>query len=65
MISLKGSRFLVACENYESKVFIIDSGKYKEVTNELQEADKIELIDDLIYAISDLVKTLNELTMFD
>ena len=65
MISLKGSRFWVACENYESKVFIIDNGKYKEVTNELSEDDKTELIDDLIYAIYDLVKTLNELTLFD
>lgn len=59
MISLKSSRFLIACDNFESKVFIIDSGKYKEVTNELSEADKMELIDDLIYAITDLVKTLN------
>ena len=58
MISLKSSRFLVACDNYDSKVFIIDSGKYKEVTNELSEADKAELIDYLIYAINDLVKNI-------
>lgn len=57
MISLKASRFLVSCENYESKVFIINNErKYKEVTNELSEKDKDELIDDLIYAITDLVK---------
>lgn len=57
MISLKASRFLVSCDNYESKVFIIDSGrKYKEVTNELSDDDRSELIDDLIYAISDLIK---------
>lgn len=59
MISLMASRFLVACYNYKYKVFIIYNGKYKEVTNELEEADKSELIDDLIYAISDLVNTLN------
>ena len=54
---LKASRFLVSCENYESKVFIINNErKYKEVTNELSEDDKTELIDDLIYAITDLVK---------
>lgn len=55
MISLKGSRFLVSCENYESKVFINNGSKYKEVTSELSEKDKDELIDDLIYAISDLL----------
>lgn len=60
MISLKASRFLVSCDNYEPKVFIIDSGrKYKEVTNELSAGDKVELIDDLIYAISDLIKSRN------
>ena len=28
MISLKGSRFLVSCENYESKVFINNGREY-------------------------------------
>lgn len=56
MISLTGSRFLVSCENYESKVFINNGREYKEVTNELSEDDKTELIDDLIYAITDLMK---------
>lgn len=56
MISLKGSRFLVSCENYKSKVFINNGREYKEVTNELSEDDKTELIDDLIYAIIDLMK---------
>lgn len=61
MISLKASRFLVSCENYESKVFIINNErKYKEVTNELTEEDKTELIDDLIYALCHEV-TKNEL----
>ena len=56
IISLKGSRFLVSCENYESNVFINNGREYKEVTNELSEDDKTELIDDLIYAITDLMK---------
>ena len=56
MISLKASRFLVSCEDYKSKVFINNGKEYKEVTNELSEEDKTELIDDLIYAISDLLK---------
>lgn len=56
MISLKSSRFLVSCGDYTSKVFINNGKEYKEITNELTEDDKDELIDDLIYAISDLVK---------
>ena len=55
MISLKGSRFLVSCDDYKSKVFINNGKEYKEVTNELSEDDKNELIDDLIYAITDLI----------
>lgn len=56
MISLKGSKFLVSCEDYTSKVFINNGKEYKDITNELSEDDKDELIDDLIYAISDLLK---------
>lgn len=56
MISLQSSRFLVSCENYESKVFINNGKEYKEVTHDLSEDDKNELIDDLIYAITDLIK---------
>ncbi|RGM75589.1 hypothetical protein [Agathobacter rectalis] len=56
MISLQGSRFLVSCENYESKVFINNGKEYKEVTHDLSGDDKNELIDDLIYAITDLIK---------
>ena len=33
MISLKDSRFLVSCENYEAKLFIKNGKEYKEVTN--------------------------------
>ena len=54
MLSLKGSRFLVSCDNYESKVFINNGNTYEEVTEKLSETDKDELIDDLIYAIIDL-----------
>lgn len=57
MISLKGSRFLVSCENYESKVFINNGKEFQEITSELSEDDKDELIDDLIYAINDLLKS--------
>ena len=56
MFSLKGSRFLVSCVDYESKVFVNNGKEYKEVTNELSEDDKDELISDLIYAISDLLQ---------
>ena len=61
MISLKASRFLVSLDkDYEAKVFIINNDrKYKEVTNELSEDDKDELIGDLVYAITDLMKNIN------
>lgn len=54
MLSLKCSRFLVSCDNNESKVFINNGKSYEEVTEKLSESDKDELIDDLIYAIVDL-----------
>lgn len=57
LISLKGSRFLVSCENYESKVIINNGKEFQEITSELSEDDKDELIDDLIYAINDLLKS--------
>lgn len=57
MISLKGSRFLVSCENYEPKVFVNNGKEFQEITSELSEDDKDELIDDLIYAINDLLKS--------
>ena len=60
MISLKGSRFLISCEDYNSKVFINNGKEYEEVTNKLSEDDKTELIDDLIYAISDLMKNASK-----
>lgn len=56
MISLQASRFLVSCDDYTTKVFINTEKEYKEVTNTLSNSDKDELISDLIYAISKLVK---------
>lgn len=60
MISLKGSRFLVSCENYESKVFVYNGKEFEEVTSNLSEDDKTELIDDLIYAITNLIMCKEE-----
>lgn len=60
MISLEASRFLVSCEDYETKVFINNGQEYKEVTNDLSEDEKNELISDLIYAISKLVKKVKQ-----
>ena len=56
MISLQASRFLVSCDDYTTKVFINTGKEYKEVTDTLSDSDKDELISDLIYEISKLVK---------
>ena len=56
MISLQANRFLVSCRYYTTKVFINTRKKYKEITNTLSDSDKDELISDLIYAVSKLVK---------
>lgn len=56
MITLEASRFMVACEDYESKVFIRDRNGIKEVTGSMNNEDKNELISDLIYVVSKLVK---------
>lgn len=56
MISLQASRFLVSCDDYTTKAFINTGKEYKEVTNTLSDSDKDELISDLIYAVSKLVK---------
>ena len=53
MITLEASRFMVACEDYESKVFIRDRNCIKEVTESMNDEDKNELI---IYVVSKLVK---------
>lgn len=56
MITLEASRFMVTCEDYESKVFIRDRNGIKEVTESMNDEDKNELISDLIYVVSKLVK---------
>nr|DAH51971.1 MAG TPA: hypothetical protein [Bacteriophage sp.] len=56
MITLEASRFMVACEDYESKVFIRDRNGIKEVTESMSDEDKNDLISDLIYVVSKLVK---------
>lgn len=58
MISLKTSRFLVeyneeADDGY--KVFTRSSSGCKDVTDILTDEEKIELISDLVYAITDLL----------
>lgn len=61
MITLKASKYCVDCENYESKVYIRTSPTdFKEVTNDLTDEDKNELIDDLIYAIHDVLTSKKE-----
>lgn len=56
MISLKDSMFFVSCEDYSSKVFVYNGKEFEEVTSNLSEDVKDTLIDDLIYALTDLVK---------
>lgn len=61
MITLKASKYCVDCENYESKVYVRTSPTdFKEVTNDLTDEDKDELIDDLIYAIHDILTSKKE-----
>ena len=59
MITLKASMFIVeydetAINGY--KVFIRKRNKYEDVTDSLTDDEKTELIGDLIYAVTDLVK---------
>lgn len=54
-ISLKYSPFLVSCdEDYNCHVYV--RGQKEEVTKELTDEQKNVLIDDLIFAISELLK---------
>ena len=62
MITLSGSRFLVKYENYESKVFTMDNKRLTDITSTLTEDEKDELIDDLIYAINDLLNNKKDKT---
>lgn len=61
MITLKGSRFAVeqdknSTSDIDFKVFVLQNKEFKDITNSLTDDDKTELISDLIYAVSDLVK---------
>ena len=59
MIGLKASRFKVEYDETVTKgykVFTRRMGKYEDVTDTLTEDDKEELILDLIYAITDLIR---------
>ncbi len=56
-ISLKCSPFLVRCdEDYNSHVYVRNQKGFVEVTKELTDEQKNVLIDDLIFAISELLK---------
>lgn len=57
MITLKGSRFIVSYDKNsgEHNVFVRNNNGYNDVTNSLDDEEKDELINDLIYCISDLI----------
>ena len=61
MIALKGSRFIVSNDenstnDIDYKVFVRNQGEYRDVTDSLTKEETTELISDLIYALSDLLK---------
>lgn len=59
MITLKGSRFVVEYDEKTTngyKVFVRRSGKCEEVTTSLTDDETKELIGDLIYCVTDLLK---------
>ena len=65
MITLKGSRFIVAQDeeatnDIDYKVFVRNDDGFKDVTTSLTEDEKTELISDLIYCVSDLLKAGKE-----
>ena len=57
MIALKGSRFAVSYSKNsgEHNVFIRTKDGYSDITNSLGAEEKEELINDLIYCITDLL----------
>lgn len=63
MTSLKASPFLVECdEEGEAHIYTRASRfEYKEITNEMSDKDKNNLISDLVYAVTKLVKERDEL----
>lgn len=57
MITLKGSRFIVSYDKNSGKhnILIRNKNGYNDVTNSLDNEEKDELINDLIYCITDLL----------
>lgn len=58
MITLKCSRFIVSYneDSSEHNVFVRNKEGYNDVTNSLNNEEKDELINDLIYCLTDLLK---------
>jgi hypothetical protein len=58
MTTLKGSRFIVSYneDSGEHNVFVRNKEGYNDVTNSLNNEEKDELINDLIYCLTDLLK---------
>lgn len=61
MIALKASRFIVSQDEHATtdvdyKVFVRSINGYNEVTATLSQSETNELISDLIYAVTDLLK---------
>ena len=62
MITLKGSRFIVSYDENsgEHNVFVRNKDGYNDVTKTLDDEEKEELINDLIYCIADLINNRAE-----
>ena len=58
MITLKCSRFIVSYneDSSEHNVFVRNKEGYNDVTNSLNNEEKDELINNLIYCLTDLLK---------
>ena len=59
MIALKGSRFIVSydTDSGEHNVFVRNKEGYNDVTNSLNDEERCELINDLIYCLTDFLKS--------
>ena len=62
MITLKGSRFMVSYDENSGghSVFVKDKDSCNDVTDSLSDEEKEELINDLVYCLTDLLKTMGE-----
>lgn len=62
MITLKGSRFIVSYDENsgEHSVIVRNRDGYNDVTKALDNEEKEELINDLIYCIADLINNCSE-----